>query len=193
MSTVFVGEAHPPQGDPDNMFTVQQSRARRKSRRTGRGHRLQDTVAGLTSRDLTPARARRTARRQDVDKTSKQEKNDPRRTHDIADLQPEIQSPHARDQGAAALGRLPGGVALHHPGARRDADPDRHGRSAHRRLCRAGRQRGDGRQARRRADQRQGRHSRPPGRIAGRGFRQRRRHRRAEGAQADRARSASTS
>jgi branched-chain amino acid transport system substrate-binding protein len=22
MSTVFVGEAHPPQGDPDNMFTV---------------------------------------------------------------------------------------------------------------------------------------------------------------------------
>jgi branched-chain amino acid transport system substrate-binding protein len=23
MSTVFVGEAHPPKGDPDNMFTVQ--------------------------------------------------------------------------------------------------------------------------------------------------------------------------
>ena len=22
MSTVFVGEAHPPQGDPDNMFSV---------------------------------------------------------------------------------------------------------------------------------------------------------------------------
>jgi branched-chain amino acid transport system substrate-binding protein len=22
MSTVFVGEAHPPKGDPDNMFTV---------------------------------------------------------------------------------------------------------------------------------------------------------------------------
>ena len=25
MSTVFVGEVHPPQGDPDKMFTVQES------------------------------------------------------------------------------------------------------------------------------------------------------------------------
>ena len=24
MSTVFVGEAHPPKGDPDNLFTVQE-------------------------------------------------------------------------------------------------------------------------------------------------------------------------
>ena len=51
MSTVFVGEAHPPKGDPDNMFTCTQPRARRKSRRTGRGYRLQDSVAGLTRND----------------------------------------------------------------------------------------------------------------------------------------------
>ncbi len=48
MSTVFVGEAHPPQGDPDNMFTREKPGPRRESRRTGRGHRLQDSVAGLS-------------------------------------------------------------------------------------------------------------------------------------------------
>jgi len=47
MSTVFVGEAHPPQGDPDKMFSVRNP-IRRKGRRSGRGHRLQDAMAGLT-------------------------------------------------------------------------------------------------------------------------------------------------
>ena len=78
--------------------------------------------------------------------------------------------------------------AVRHSSARRRRRQNRHGRSFDRGLCGACRQRSDGRQARDRADQRQGRHPRTPGRAAGGGFGERRRHRRAEGAQADRAR-----
>src|SRR5216683_3226330 len=94
-----------------------------------------------------------------------------RKNHDTADFQPEIRSSYP-DQGRRRAGRLPGGLALHHPGARRGRGPDRHGRSLNRRLRGPCRQRGDGRQACRRADERQRRHSRTPGRIAGGRFRQ---------------------
>ena len=48
MSTVFVGEAHPPQGRSGQHVHGEKPGARRESRRTGRGHRLQDSVAGLS-------------------------------------------------------------------------------------------------------------------------------------------------
>src|SRR6202163_7537 len=52
-----------------------------------------------------------------------------RRTiHGTADFQPEIRSSYA-DQGRRCAERIPGGLALHHPGARRSRGPDRHGRS----------------------------------------------------------------
>ena len=54
MSTVFVGEAHPPQGRSGQYVHDTQPRARRKSRRTGGGHRLQDTMAGLICNDTAP-------------------------------------------------------------------------------------------------------------------------------------------
>ena len=73
--------------------------------------------------------------------------------------------------------------------ARRRRSQDRPRQSADRHLCRARQERTDRRPARARADQRQGRHSRPQGRTAGRGLDQRRcRHRGAKGAQADRPR-----
>ena len=90
---------------------------------------------------------------------------------------------------APPAGRPRRGVALRHCGARGNADPDRHDRSLDRRLCGGGAKRSDGRQARGRPDQRRRRRSRAPARTAGRGFRQRRRHRRAKGAQVDRPRS----
>ena len=47
MSTVFVGEAHPPQGDPDNMFTVRSPVPGEKAAGTVEIDGLQDPVAGL--------------------------------------------------------------------------------------------------------------------------------------------------
>ncbi len=78
---------------------------------------------------------------------------------------------------------------LHHQGPRRNAGADRNGRSADRGLCRDRAGRGGGRQIRRRRNQQEGRHSGPAGRTPDRRLGQRRRHRRAEDAQADRARS----
>ena len=92
-------------------------------------------------------------------------------------------------QGRGGARRAQRRIAFHHRGARGYADPDRHDRSPDRRLCGGGAKRSDGRQARGRSDQRLGGRSRPPDRIARRGFGQRRRHRRAESAQVDRARS----
>ena len=69
-----------------------------------------------------------------------------------------------------------------------DPDQDRHGRSADRRLCRPRADEVEGAKYAVDDDQQEGRHSRPPGRASGRGLRQRRRHRRAEDPQADRAR-----
>ena len=42
MPNIFVGDVHPPKGDPDDVFTVALGGARRESRRPGRRHRLQD-------------------------------------------------------------------------------------------------------------------------------------------------------
>ena len=47
MSTVFVGEAHPPQGDPDKMFTVRNPVPGEKAAGPVEFDRLQDPVAGL--------------------------------------------------------------------------------------------------------------------------------------------------
>ena len=114
MSTVFVGEAHPPQGDPDNMFTVQKPRARRKSRRTGRGHRLQDPVAGLTPID-TDARCLDAP---GVPKLQKKTAIDQGELMTSQTFNPKFDRRTLVTKGAAALGCLPGGLTLHHPGAR---------------------------------------------------------------------------
>ena len=71
-------------------------------------------------------------------------------------------------------------IALHHQGARRPADQDRHGRSADRQPVGPGADRGRGRQIRGRRTQQEEWHPGAPGRAAGGGLRQRRRHRRAE-------------
>ena len=88
-----------------------------------------------------------------------------------------------------AIGAHAGCEPIRGEGARRRAGQDRAQRSVHRHLCRARQERADRLRAGDRADQRQGRHSRPQGRAARRGLHQRRyRHRGAEGAQADRSR-----
>ena len=94
---------------------------------------------------------------------------------------------HSQDQRRDCCGAI--FIPLHHQGPRRNAGADRHGRSADRRLCRDRAERGGGSEIRHRGDQQEGRHSGPAGRTPGRRLRQRRRHRRAENPQADRARS----
>ncbi len=47
MSTVFVGEAHPPKGDPDNMFTIRNPVPGEKAAGSVEFDRLQDPVAVL--------------------------------------------------------------------------------------------------------------------------------------------------
>ena len=143
-------------------------------------------MAGLTPRDLSLV-PRRTGRHETTSKASNKNKR-PGEFMTSKTFNPRL-SRRTLVKGAAALGAFQVASPFIIAARGETRDPDRHGRSAHRRLRRAGRQRGDGRQARRRADQRQGRHSRAPGRTAGRRFRQRCRHRRAKGAQADRARS----
>ena len=63
MSTVFVGEAHPPKGDPDNMFTMKNPVPGEKAAGPGGGDRLQDAVAGLMNEVNCPARPTRRANR----------------------------------------------------------------------------------------------------------------------------------
>ena len=101
-----------------------------------------------------------------------------------------VDTPSHIAQGRRCARRQPGHRrAVHRHRARRGAGQDRHGQSADRRVVGTGAKRGRRRQICRGRDQQEGRHFGPPGPAPGRGFGQRRRHRRAEDAQADRPRS----
>ena len=59
MPNIFVGEVHPPHGNPDNVFTVDRRGARREGRRAGRRNRLQDGPSpALTHADRRSANCR---------------------------------------------------------------------------------------------------------------------------------------